>query len=52
MTKLLALMTLDLRESANGRLWADHIRERILAGGHARHIRPHDDPKGTHSLLA
>jgi hypothetical protein len=52
MAKLLALMTLDMRESANGRLWADRIRERIcLVGGHACRVRPHDDPKDTYSLL-
>lgn len=46
MSKLLTLMTLDMRTSADGRVWADALRERIyLAGGTAAHIRPHDDRK-------
>jgi hypothetical protein len=53
MTKLLALMTLDLAGRADGRQWADCLRERLyLAGGRPDNQRPHDDPKGTHSLIA
>jgi hypothetical protein len=53
MAKLLALMTLDLNGQADGRQWADRIRERLyLAGGRPQKQRPHDDPKGTHSLIA
>ena len=53
MEKLLTLLTADLRKQANGRVWADRIRERIyLAGGTARFQRQHDDPKGTYSLLS
>jgi hypothetical protein len=53
MTKLLALMTLDLAGRADGRQWADRLRERLyLAGGHPSNQRPHDEPKGTHSLMA
>lgn len=52
MTKLLALMTLDLNGRADEREWADRIRERVyLAGGHSGHRRPHDDPKGVYSLV-
>jgi hypothetical protein len=52
MEKLLKLMTADMRQKSSGRVWADRVRERIyLAGGHARHQRPHDDPKGSYSLL-
>jgi hypothetical protein len=52
MEKLLKLITADLRQKSSGRVWADRIRERIyLAGGTARLQRPHDDPKGTYSLL-
>ena len=52
MAKLLALMTLDLNGSADGREWADRLRERLyLAGGRPHNQRPHDDPKGTNSLL-
>lgn len=51
MTKLLALMTMDIRRRADGRVWADRLRERIyLAGGRAAPIRPHDDRKGSYSL--
>lgn len=53
MAKLLALMTLDLTGQADGRQWADRLRERLyLAGGRPANQRPHDDPKGTHSLIA
>jgi hypothetical protein len=52
MTKLLTLMTMDMRRRADGRVWADRLRERIyLAGGHGSPTRPHDDPKGTYSLF-
>lgn len=51
MTKLLTLMTMDLRRRADGCVWADRLRERIyLAGGYAAPTRPHDDRKGTYSL--
>jgi hypothetical protein len=53
MAKLLALMTLDLTGRADGRHWADRLRERLyLAGGRPANQRPHDDPKGTPSLIA
>jgi hypothetical protein len=53
MSKLLKLMTLELDGEADGRLWADRLRERIyLAAGRAAAQRPHDDAKGTHSLFA
>jgi len=52
MANLLTLIAADIHTKSNGRLWADRIRERIyLAGGHARHQRPHDDRKGDYSLL-
>jgi hypothetical protein len=52
MSKLLTLMALDLGGEADGRLWADRLRERIyLADGRAAAQRPHDDAKGTHSLF-
>jgi hypothetical protein len=51
MNKLLALMALDLRGQTDGRAWADRLRERTyLAGGHAPHQRPHDDPLDVASL--
>ena len=53
MAKLLALMTLDLTGQADGRQWADRIRERLyLAGGRPANQRPHDDPKHSPSLIA
>jgi len=53
MAKLLALMTLDLSGRADGRGWADRLRERLyLAGGRPDNQRPHDDPKGSYSLIA
>jgi hypothetical protein len=53
MGKLLALMALDIDGRADGRRWADRLRERLhLAGGHAEGQRPHDDPKGSYSLVA
>jgi len=53
MSKLLRLMALELNGEADGRLWADRLRERLyLAGGRAAVQRPHDDAKGTHSLFA
>lgn len=52
LTKLLNLMTLDLLGRADGRDWADRLRERLyLAGGRPENQRPHDDPKGVHSLF-
>jgi hypothetical protein len=45
-------MTLDLLGKADGRDWADRLRERLhLAGGRPQNQRPHDDPKGVHSLF-
>ncbi len=53
MAKLLALMTLELNARADARHWADQLRERLyLAGGRPANQRPHDDPKGSHSLIA
>jgi hypothetical protein len=53
MAKLLALMTLDLNGHTDGRQWADRLRERLcLAGGRPNNQRPHDDPKGTYSLIS
>jgi hypothetical protein len=52
LAKLLNLMTLDLLGKADGRDWADRLRERLyLAGGRPENQRPHDDPKGVHSLF-
>ena len=52
LTKLLNLMTLDLLGRADGRDWADRLRERLyLARGRPQNQRPHDDPKGVHSLF-
>ncbi len=52
LSKLLDLMTLDLLGKADGRDWADHLRERLyLADGRPTNQRPHDDPKGVHSLF-
>ena len=52
LAKLLDLMTLDLLGKADGRDWADRLRERLyLAGGRPQNQRPHDDPKGVHSLF-
>lgn len=46
-------MVLDLRGQANGRVWADLLRERPHTNnGRARPVRPHDDRAGTSSLLA
>lgn len=53
MAKLLTLMTLDLSGRADGREWADRLRERLyLANGRPDNQRPHDDPKGRYSLIA
>lgn len=53
MGKLLALMALGIDGRADGRQWADRLREQLhLAGGHAESQRPHDDPKGSYSLIA
>jgi hypothetical protein len=53
MNKLLALMTLELCGQADGRVWADRLRERTyLLGGHAPEQRPHDDARGVASLTA
>src|SRR5205085_3410952 len=52
LAKLLNLMTLDLLGKADGRRWADRLREQLyLAGGRPQNQRPHDDPKGVHSLF-
>ncbi len=52
LAKLLDLITLDLLGRADGRDWADRLRERLyLAGGRPENQRPHDDPKGVHSLF-
>lgn len=52
LSKLLDLMTLDMRGQADGRDWADRLRERLyLAGGRPTNQRPHDDRKGIHSLF-
>ena len=52
LAKLLDLMTLDLLGKADGREWADRLREQLyLAGGHPQNQRPHDDPKGVPSLF-
>jgi hypothetical protein len=52
LAKLLNLMTLDLLGKADGREWADRLREQLyLAGGRPENQRPHDDPKGVHSLF-
>jgi hypothetical protein len=52
LAKLLDLITLDLLGEADGREWADRLRERLyLAGGRPQNQRPHDDPKGVHSLF-
>lgn len=46
-------MALDIDGRADGRRWADRLRERLhLAGGYAENQRPHDDPKGSYSLIA
>jgi hypothetical protein len=53
LTNLLALMTLDVLGKADGRDWADRLRERLYnAGGRPTNQRPHDDPKGSYSLLS
>lgn len=52
LAKLLDLMTLDMLGKADGRDWADRLRERLyLAGGRPTNQRPHDDRKGVHSLF-
>jgi hypothetical protein len=49
---LLDLMTLDLLGKADGREWADRLRERLyLVGGRPTNQRPHDDPQGIQSLF-
>lgn len=51
MNNLLALMALDLRGQADGRQWADLIRQATYdTGGHAPAQRQHDDPRGTNTL--
>lgn len=54
MGKLLCLMALEMSGQADGRQWADRLRERLyLAGGRpADNQRAHDDPKGAYSLIA
>ena len=52
LAKLLDLMTLDMIGKADGRDWADRLKERLyLAGGRPANQRPHDDPKGVFSLF-
>lgn len=52
LAKLLNLITLDITGKADGRQWADRLRERLyLAGGRPNNQRPHDDPKGVYSLI-
>jgi hypothetical protein len=52
LAKLLNLMTLDLLGKADAREWADRLKEQLyLAGGRPQNQRPHDDPKGVHSLF-
>jgi hypothetical protein len=52
LAKLLDLMTLDLLRKADGRDWADRLRERLyLAGRRPANQRPHADPRGVHSLF-
>jgi hypothetical protein len=52
LAKLLDLMTLDMLGKADGRDWADRLRERLyLAGGRPQNQRPHDDRKGVPSLF-
>ncbi len=52
LAKLLDLITLDMTGKADGRAWADQLRERLyLADGRPANQRPHDDPKGVHSLF-
>jgi hypothetical protein len=52
LAKLLDLMTLDLLGKADGREWADRLRESLyLAGGRPANQRPHDDRKGVQSLF-
>lgn len=53
MNLLLDLMTLHLNGRADGRLWADRLRERLHdRRGIAPEQRPHDDRKGQRSLVA
>jgi len=52
LAKLLNLMTLDLLGKASAATGANRLRERLyLAGGRPDNQRPHDDPKGVHSLF-
>jgi hypothetical protein len=52
LAKLLDLITLDMTGKADGRDWADRLREGLYqAGGRPANQRPHDDPKGVHSLF-
>lgn len=53
MTKLLALLTLELTGRADARAWADQIREGLaLTGGRPTNQRPHDDPRGRYSPIS
>jgi hypothetical protein len=53
MNRLLALMALDMRGQADGRIWADRLRERTyLRGGRSPEQRPHDDARDVVSLTA
>jgi hypothetical protein len=53
LARLLNLMTLDLLGKADGREWADRLREGLyLVGGRPQNQRPHDDRKGVFSLFS
>lgn len=53
LAKLLDLITLDMTGKADGRGWADQLRERLyLTHGRPANQRPHDDPKGFYSLFS
>ncbi len=46
-------MTMNMNGQADGRCWADKLREQLHAcNGAPAHQRPHDDPKDHPSLLA
>lgn len=52
LANLLHLTTLDMTGQADGREWADRLREGLyLVDGRPHNQRPHDDPKGFHSLF-
>jgi hypothetical protein len=53
MNLLLGMMTLHVDGRADGRVWADRLRERLRdRRGIAPEQRPHDDRKGQRSLVA